>query len=121
MAHHPTAPHVTLHQDSGGSRSVVSLLGEHDVVTAARVRDVLLAATGRSVVIDLERCSFLDGSIVGLLIGAQARVLRTGASLTVVNATGEALRPLLVLGRTHRLNVYQPGGERVTPSLHEAA
>ena len=122
MAHRFVLPHVTLRHAPGGDSSVLSLHGEHDIATAPRVRDALrVRALRRTLVVDLGDCSFLDGSILGLLIGAQSRVTRRGGTVLVVNASGVALRALQTLSSTHALTVYDGRGTRISPSVPEAA
>ena len=122
MAQHRKAPHVAVHHVPGGRSSVVALHGEHDIATAPQVRDALrVATTRRSVVVDLGDCSFLDGSVLGLLIGAQSRVTRRGGVVVIANASGAPLRALTILTSTHRLAVYDGQGAHVNPTVPAAA
>jgi len=54
---------------------VIALVGEHDVYTAPRLRELLSAQLepGQPVIVDLERSTFIDSSILGVLLGAVRR------------------------------------------------
>jgi anti-sigma B factor antagonist len=75
----------------GGSQWIVELTGEHDLTTAAGLREQLDAifATGTCVVIDLSAATFIDSSILSELVAAQRRVERDpGEQLAIVAPTG---------------------------------
>jgi anti-anti-sigma factor len=57
----------------GGDVVVVSLLGEHDLATAAGVRETLgsLFEEGRDIVVDLSETRFIDSSVVLALIDGE--------------------------------------------------
>lgn len=122
MADHPVRPHVTLDQPPGGDTTVLALHGDHDFATAPCVRRALLRAdAGRTLVVDLAACSFLDGSVVGVLIGARRRVVRHGGTIVVVNAHGVPLRALDALSGTHSLSVFDSTGAPVASRLPAVA
>jgi anti-sigma B factor antagonist len=54
---------------------IVEILGEHDISTAASLTDTLagIFAQGTTIVIDLSEATFIDSSILGVLINAQHR------------------------------------------------
>ncbi len=60
--------------------------------------DRLLAAGERRVVVDLERCTFLDSSALGDLIGAQTRLRRSGGDLRLAALSPETGRLLGTTG-----------------------
>ncbi len=77
---------------------LVTVAGEVDIATAARLRERLraLAVSGRPLVADLERVSFMDASGLGALASAARLAAEHGASLQVVCAR-ERIRRLFRL------------------------
>jgi anti-sigma B factor antagonist len=73
---------------------LVTLAGEIDIATVARLRERLraLAASGRPLVADLDQVSFIDASGLGALAGAAGLAAEHGASLQVVCARQQILR-----------------------------
>ena len=72
---------------TGGSRWLVELSGEHDLSTAPGLRMELerALADGASVVVDLSAVSFIDSSVVGVLLNAHRDAAdRHGQTLVVV-------------------------------------
>jgi anti-anti-sigma factor len=57
LEHH--APHV----------AIVTLRGEHDLTTRAAINDALTrAGDGSHVLVDLSECSFIDSTVIGVLV-----------------------------------------------------
>ena len=80
---------------------VVHLLGEHDVSTIPAISEAVSAAMDRSprVLIDLSDATFLDSSVLGL-------VLRSGDRCVVIAGEGSlAARRITLLGIGHLLRV----------------
>ena len=67
---------------------VVTVAGEIDIATAARLRERLfeLAAGGRPLVADLDQVRFIDSAGLAALVGAANRAAAHGGSLHVVCA-----------------------------------
>ena len=67
---------------------LVTVAGEVDFASAAGLRERLftLAATGRPLVADLDRVSFIDAAGLGVLAGAARQAAAQGTSLQVVCA-----------------------------------
>jgi anti-sigma B factor antagonist len=67
---------------------LVTMAGEVDYGTVAVLRERLfpLAATGRHLIADLDRVSFIDAAGLGVLAGAARRAAWQGGSLRVVCA-----------------------------------
>lgn len=102
---------VDIPRFNGVRVTVITLVGEHDVSTAPALRDALRQIPrGRSVVVDLGSCSFVDGSIIGLLLGASSRQRRQGDWFAIANASREPLRALRILTRQDQLPVYDVAG-----------
>jgi anti-sigma B factor antagonist len=73
---------------SGEDTFVVSLLGEHDLYTTPQVREALrrVIATGaRTTVVDLTETTFLDSSILHVLLVARNELPDGGRLLLVTN------------------------------------
>ena len=66
--------------------AIVAVAGEVDIATVTRLRERLfeLAASGRTLVVDLDQVSFIDSSGLAALVGAAKRAAAHGASLQVV-------------------------------------
>jgi anti-anti-sigma factor len=80
---------------------VVHLVGEHDVSTIPAIGEAVSAAMDRSsrVLIDLSDATFLDSSVLGL-------VLRSGDRCVVIAGDGSlAARRIALLGIGHLLRV----------------
>jgi len=73
---------------------LVTVAGEVDFATAGQLRERLftLAATGRPLVADLDRVTFIDAAGLGVLAGAARQAAAHGASLRVVCARRQVRR-----------------------------
>jgi anti-sigma B factor antagonist len=73
---------------------LITLAGEVDFAAVASLRERLfaLAASGRPIVADLDRVSFIDAAGLGVLAGAARRAARHGASLHAVCARRQTRR-----------------------------
>jgi anti-sigma B factor antagonist len=71
--------------------AIVTVIGEIDIATVTRLRERLfeLAASGRPLVTDLDRVSFIDSGGLSALVGAAKRTAVYGGSLRVVCARPE--------------------------------
>ena len=82
-------------------RTVVSVAGELDVYTCARLRDELarLSAEGRHhLALDLRELEFTDSSGLGVLVGAVKRAKAGGGGLALVGVRESILRVLRITG-----------------------
>jgi anti-sigma B factor antagonist len=79
---------------------LAAVTGEIDIATVARLRKRLwaLAASGRTLVADLEQVSFIDASGLGALVGVAGLAAEHGASLYVVCASERIRRPFRLTG-----------------------
>lgn len=70
--------------------AVLSISGEHDLSTAPELRrrleDVLSEGTG--VVVDLSRATFIDSSILGVILDAKRRAAEAKVGYAVVHTNG---------------------------------
>ena len=70
--------------------AVVALAGEHDLSTAPELRSQLHAALAEGgLVIDLSACTFLDSSILGVLLGSLRRAREEERGFALVLGKGE--------------------------------
>ena len=67
-----------------GDERVVCLQGELDMSEAARVRDTLAGASGRTVV-DLAEVTFIDAAGLGAILSARTDLRRRGHQLVLRN------------------------------------
>jgi anti-sigma B factor antagonist len=79
---------------------LVTVAGELDFASVAGLRERLfpLSATGRPLVADLDRVSFIDAAGLGALAGAARRAAAAGTSLRVVCARPRIRRLFRVAG-----------------------
>jgi anti-sigma B factor antagonist len=63
---------------------LVRLRGEHDVSTAPRIRDATATSDGIPLVIDLTETTFLDSSVLGVLLGASEACAQDSRAFRVV-------------------------------------
>jgi len=70
---------------SHGDALVVVLVGEHDIHTAPELRSAIAEAIAdrRPLAVDLSAATFIDSSILGVLIGARKRALEAGLGFAV--------------------------------------
>lgn len=68
-----------------GARKIAWLWGEHDLATADRLAEFLVAesADGDDLVVDLSAISFMDASTISVLVRARARMAEQSRVLTV--------------------------------------
>jgi anti-sigma B factor antagonist len=93
-------------------RAVVALSGEHEAYTAEKLaRHVSgLLAEGIAVTIDLRQATFIDSTVVGVLIAAHRRATEAelGFALLIGDETGWPVRRLLeVSGLGTELDVVE--------------
>ena len=76
--------------------AIVGLQGEHELYSATKLQRRLRELIGKDVgiVVDLSRATFLDSSIVSVLIQTrdEARAAGTPFSIVIDNSTGESVR-----------------------------
>jgi anti-sigma B factor antagonist len=106
MTAHPIS--VSVEQD----RAVIVLSGEHEAYTADKLARHLTAllTEGVGVSIDLHRATFIDSTVVGVLIAAHRRAQEAGLDfrLLVGDETGWAVRRLLdVTGLGTQLDIVE--------------
>lgn len=75
----------TLDIDRLDAGAVLALVGEHDLATAPTLRTALQEALeAGNVVVDLDRASFLDSTVLGVIIGGRDAARERGRSFVVL-------------------------------------
>jgi anti-sigma B factor antagonist len=84
---------------------IAAVAGDVDISTAARLRECLsgLADGGETLIVDLNRVTFIDSSGLGALVGAARRAAAHGGSLHAVCARPPTRRLLWLTGVDRRI------------------
>jgi anti-sigma B factor antagonist len=91
---------ISVTTSSSGRVAVVAALGEHDIATAPALRRVLyeLSADVPLVVLDFAETTFLDSTVLGVLVSGCKRSASHGHRIIGVNASGIVLKALEITG-----------------------
>jgi anti-sigma B factor antagonist len=92
---------LTVEEQAGDGRYVITVTGEVDDVTCRLVAQALRRATLDGVgpvVLDLERTSFIDSAGISTLLNALRRLTRQRRRLAIVCPPGQARRVFETLG-----------------------
>jgi anti-anti-sigma factor len=96
---------------------VVTISGEHDLSTAPHLRRQLdaLLDEGSVTIVDLSPATFIDSSILGVILDGRRRASEAGTAFEVVHSdSGEAVdRVLEVTGLRTELPVHQGREEAI--------
>jgi anti-anti-sigma factor len=89
--HEPPSEPSTVEVDHDQSGiAIVSLRGEHDLSTRASLTDALQRAAAHSnVLVDLSLCTFVDSTVINVLLGAAQTVKAGGEQLALVIPPGQ--------------------------------
>jgi anti-sigma B factor antagonist len=84
---------------------IAAVTGGVDIFTVAQLRECLfeLADSGRTLIVDLNRVTFIDSSGLGALIGAARRAAAHGGSLHAACARPPTRRLLWLTGADRRI------------------
>lgn len=100
---------IALYTNDTGLR-VVAISGEHDLNTAPDLRARLdeLIEAGDPVIVDLTPATFVDSSILGVLLDARRRAQEAGIGLAVTQGDGAdaVARVLEITGLREELPVH---------------
>ncbi|HET6963669.1 MAG TPA: STAS domain-containing protein [Acidimicrobiales bacterium] len=97
----------------GGERTVITVAGDLDVLTAPRLRDQLIEVIdegSRHIVVDLTSCEFVDSSGLSALVTALKRVRSMGGDLDLVCPPGNVRRLIELVALDQVFNVYDDAG-----------
>ena len=97
------APDITIRRERGVV--IAAVTGGVDIFTVALLRECLfeLADSGRTLIVDLNRVTFIDSAGLGALIGAARRAAAHSGSLHAVCARPPTRRLLCLTGVDHRI------------------
>lgn len=84
---------------------LVTVAGEMDIATAPQLHDCLaaLSASGRPLIVDLDRVTFIDAAGLRVLASAARLAAAHGASLTVVCMRYQVRRLFVITGLDRRI------------------
>lgn len=86
---------VTLDQD----RAAIALVGEHEAYTAEKLARTIagLVDEGASIAIDLRQATFIDSTVIGVLLSGRRRAAARGLSFVLLmgDETGWPVRRVL--------------------------
>jgi anti-sigma B factor antagonist len=91
------------------NRHVVALSGEIDAYSAPRLGSRLfgLAEEGKTgVIVDLSRVTFMDSTVVGVLVNALRHFSLRHARMVLVCPSDRLLRPFQIAGLAGRLTIF---------------
>jgi anti-sigma B factor antagonist len=102
---------------SGDGVAVVVVIGEHDVYTAPSLRDQIQSVLKeqRPVVIDLTPATFVDSSVLRVLLEARRQAEEEGLGFAVALGEGEAEGVRRILDVTGLMKIFP-----VLPAREEA-
>jgi anti-anti-sigma factor len=105
---------------------VITVTGEHDLSSAAQLQSVLDEAfhSGDSVAVDLLGTTFIDSTVLRILICAGEEATRRGVGFRIAlgQTTGHGVRRLLELtGMEHRLATAPTRAEAIAGAANSAA
>jgi anti-sigma B factor antagonist len=91
----------------------IQVTGELDLAVAPKLDEVLDGAVAgcETVLIDLQRCEFIDSSGIAVILRAHNRMTEQGRRLAVFGPTDQVLRILSMTGLTSNGLVFQGVGE----------
>ena len=84
---------------------IAAVTGEIDISTVAQLRERLfeLADSGGTLIVDLNRVTFIDSAGLGALVGTARRVAEHGGSLHAVCSQPQPRRLLWMMGVDRRI------------------
>ena len=95
---------------ASGARPVVTAIGELDMYSGPRLREVLvgLADAGNAEIeVDLGGLTFIDSSGLGVIVGALKRCRMSGGDLVLRNVNDKTAKVLAVTGLDRVLTVTE--------------
>ncbi|HEX5250662.1 MAG TPA: STAS domain-containing protein [Gaiellales bacterium] len=111
-------PHGTIRLDQTADGCIAILAGEHDLASAGALDRVLAAAreVSATTIVDLAETTFVDCSIIGVLVEHRGMCARAGGEVILIVPPGSLVRRVIEL--THTDDVFAVVGscQEVEPS-----
>lgn len=88
---------------------VIKVVGEIDVYTAPKLREVIVAAIdkgNKKLIVDIEAVAFLDSTGLGVLVGALKKVRADNGSLDIICTSDRLLRIFSITGLDKVFGIY---------------
>jgi anti-sigma B factor antagonist len=94
----------------------IQVIGELDLAVSSRLDEALENAVAAylRVLIDLERCTFIDSSGIAVILRAHTRMTEQGRKLAVYAPADQVLRVLSMTGLTANGLVFENAEEALT-------
>jgi anti-anti-sigma factor len=107
-----------IQEDSEDGIRELRLRGELDLAVAGRLADAIAAAgeEGRSVLIDLDRCEFIDSTGIAVIIRGRAALAESGLSAVACRPARQVKRVLDLIGLSDHGVVFS-GREQALEAL----
>lgn len=118
--HEPQSPHDVLWSFSQtGSTAIIGLQGELDLhvieTVGGSIRDAVAGTAVTVIVIDLAKVTFIDSSVLGLLVKLQGETGSRGQHLLLANVPPMVSRVLSVSGLEDRFEYVSKMGPKLCP------
>lgn len=100
--------------ESAGDAQVVAVGGEADFACAPDLRDHLaqaFEAGKRNLIVDLSEASFIDSTVIGVLVSRASQVKEAGGSLQLVCTNDKVLRIFEVTGLDRAFPIHRTRAE----------
>jgi anti-anti-sigma factor len=87
--------------------ALIKCLGEHDIATGLTISEALAAIHG-NVLLDLSRCTFIDSTVIGLLLRDAHKRTRDGHALELVvpRENNTIARTLAIVGAERTMPIH---------------
>jgi anti-anti-sigma factor len=95
----------------------IQVEGELDLAVAERLEQTLERAAGKfeQILINLERCEFLDSTGIAVILGAHRRLADEGTRIVAYGPSAQVLRILSITGLTANGLVFDSAKEALSP------
>lgn len=104
-------------REAGPHANVITASGELDLAAAPAIRDAVEELTDRGhadIVIDMSGATFIDSTVIGMLVGRLRELRAAGGSIALVCAEPNVLRTLEVAG-VERVFTIRPALDDARP------
>jgi anti-anti-sigma factor len=96
----------------------IQVVGEADLAVADQLRAALerAAAEHNQILIALQRCEFIDSTVIAVILQAQSQMGTRGQRIAVYGASGQVHRVLSITGLTQNGLVFETADEALMAS-----